>query len=52
MGKGSLVVFQSRKVGFFQFFKEFFFGGVGWDGWKKGVGIYISCYYYFRLFLL
>jgi hypothetical protein len=37
MGGRSLVVSQGRKVGFFKFFNEFFFGGVGWGGWKKGV---------------
>jgi hypothetical protein len=41
-GKGgrSLVVFQGRKVGFKKISKECFFGGVGWGGWKKGLGIF------------
>jgi len=41
-GGRSLVIFQSRKVEFFLFFKDFFiFGGVGWGGWRKGVGIFL-----------
>ncbi len=40
MGGRSLVVSQGNKVEFFLFFKEFFFGGVGWGGWRKGVGIF------------
>jgi hypothetical protein len=41
MGGRSLVVFQSRKVGFLKNSKELFFGGVGCGGWRKAVGIYI-----------
>jgi hypothetical protein len=36
IGGRSLLVSQSRKVGFFKFSNEFFFGGVGWGGWRKG----------------
>jgi hypothetical protein len=42
----SLVVFQNKVV-FFKFFKELFFGGVGWDGWKKGVGIFLFIFLFF-----
>jgi hypothetical protein len=54
MGKGSLFVFKVGRWDFFNFSRNVFFGGVGWDGWKKGVGIYIYIiyYYYFRFFVL
>jgi hypothetical protein len=32
MGGRSLVVFQSRKVGFLKIPRNYFFGGVGWGG--------------------
>jgi hypothetical protein len=35
-GQSQGVVFQARKVGdFFVFPRNYFFGGVGWGGWKK-----------------
>jgi len=40
MGRRSLVDSQGKKVGFFKFSKECFFGGVGWGGWRKGMGLF------------
>ncbi len=48
MGGRSLVVSQGNKVEFFLFFKEFFFGGVGWGGWRKGVGIFFFSPFFFH----
>ncbi len=40
--------FQNKKVGFlFNFSRNYFFGGVGWGGWKKGVHIYNFCLFFF-----
>jgi hypothetical protein len=47
MGGRSLVVFQGRKVGLFNFPRNLFFGGVGWGVWRKKVGIYIYLFIYF-----
>jgi len=47
MGGRSLVVSQSRKVGIFLFSGIFFFRGVGWGGWRKGVGIIFFCLFFF-----
>jgi len=47
MGGRSLVVSQSRKVGLKKFPRNYFFGGVGWGDWRKGVGIFFSCIYIF-----
>jgi hypothetical protein len=44
MGGRSLVISQGRKVGFLNFPRNYFFGGVGWGGWGKGLGIYIYIY--------
>ncbi len=41
MGGRSSVDSQGRKVGFFLFFKECVFGGVGWG---KGVGLFLFCF--------
>jgi hypothetical protein len=38
MGGRSLVDSQDRKVGFFNFSKNYFFGGVGFGGRRNGVG--------------
>jgi hypothetical protein len=47
MGRRSLVVSQSRKSGF-AFFQDFcFFNGVGWGGWRKGVGTFCFCLIFF-----
>jgi hypothetical protein len=41
MGMRSLVVFQSKKVGFFfNFSKNYSFGGVGSGVWRKHVGFF------------
>ncbi len=48
MGGRSFVVSQSRKVRFFKFSNELFFGGVGWGGWRKGVGIYVYLFIYLK----
>jgi hypothetical protein len=34
MGGRSLVVFQSKKVGFFYFPRNYSFGGAGWGVWR------------------
>jgi hypothetical protein len=46
MGGRTLIVSQSRKVGFFDFSRNYFFGGVEWRGWKKGVGIFCFCLFF------
>ncbi len=28
--------------------RNYFFGGVGWGGWIKGVGIFVFCLFLFR----
>jgi hypothetical protein len=52
MGKRGLVVSKGRKVGLFLFLKEFFFVGVGWGGWRKGVGIYIFLFYFILFYFI
>ncbi len=32
---------------FFNFPRNYFFGGVGWGGWKKGLDIYIFFVFFF-----
>ncbi len=27
--------------------RNYFFGGVGWGGWRKGVGIYLFIYLFY-----
>jgi hypothetical protein len=29
------------------FFKDFFFGGVGWGDWRKGVGLFVFPLFFF-----
>ncbi len=43
----SLVIFQNKRWDFFNFPRNYFFGGVGWGGWKNGVGIYNFCLFFF-----
>jgi hypothetical protein len=47
MGGRSLVDSQGRKVGFKKISKELFFGGVGWGGWRKGVGLFCFLFLFF-----
>jgi hypothetical protein len=45
MGGKSLVDSQGRNVGFLKKFQRIIFlGGVGWGGWKKGVGLFFSLF--------
>jgi hypothetical protein len=44
MGGRNLIDSQGRKVGFTKFPRNYFFGGVGWGGWKKGVGLFCSLF--------
>jgi hypothetical protein len=47
LGGISLVVSQSRKVGFKKEFKELFFWWCGWGDWRKRVSIFFSSIYIF-----
>ncbi len=47
MGGRSLVVFQGRKVGLFNFPRNLFFGGLGWGVWRKKVGIFFFVFFLF-----
>jgi hypothetical protein len=49
MGRGSLVVFEGKKVGFFKFSKELFFWWCGMSVWRKWIQIYLFIYLFWDI---